>query len=171
MGRQLAHKKAKRKKDSSRDRIASRTEHLPRASRLLYRIDHYSSLPMAAVVVGCLLVCAVAVGAAFGFPPGWISALEVASSMITLVMVVVIQHTQGREQTATQRKLDEVLRALPGAENGLMMLEQAPDDILQDIESQQRTSQRKALGRDLSWLGMSGAARIKPLKRPGYLRK
>ena len=36
-----------------------------------------------------------------------------------------IQHTQAREQAATQRKLDEILQALPGADNSLLMLEHA----------------------------------------------
>ena len=92
------------------------------------------------MVVGCLLVCTVAVGAALGFPATWISGVEVGTSLVTLLMVFVIQHTQGREQTATQRKLDELLRAVPGASNGLMLLEQASDDVLQDVESLQRSS-------------------------------
>ncbi len=137
-GRKPAHRA--RRRDWSRRRIAARTEQLGRSSRLLYRIDHYSSLPAAAVVVCCLLVCTVAVGAALGFPATWISGVEVGTSVVTLVMVFVIQHTQGREQTATQRKLDELLRAVPGASNGLMLLEQASDDVLQDVESHKRSS-------------------------------
>jgi low affinity Fe/Cu permease len=99
---------------------------------------------MAAVVAACLLLGAVAVGAALGFPSSWITGVEVGTSIVTLSMVVVIQHTQGREQNATQRKLDELLRALPGAENGLMMLEEASDDVLQDVEISQRTSREQA---------------------------
>ncbi len=136
----------------SRSRLASRTEQLPRSSRILYRIDHYTSLPIAAIVVGGLLVSAIALGAGLGFPSAWVTAVEVTTSMVTLIMVIVIQHTQGREQTATQRKLDELLRALPGAESGLMMLEQASDDILQDVETFQRSSQEQTGGRDLDWL-------------------
>ena len=48
----------------------------------------------------------------------------------TLAMVFVIQHTQARQQTATQRKLDEILRALPGADNRYLALEHAPDPVL-----------------------------------------
>jgi low affinity Fe/Cu permease len=39
-----------------------------------------------------------------------------------IVIALVIQHTQSREQSATQRTLDEILRALPGADNSLLML-------------------------------------------------
>jgi low affinity Fe/Cu permease len=41
-------------------------------------------------------------------------------------MVFVIQHTQARQQAATQRKLDEILQALPGADNALMALNTLP---------------------------------------------
>ena len=102
---------------SQRDRIAPRTQQLSISSRWLYRIDHYSSLPMAAVVIGLVLIIAIGVGAVLGFSAGWIAAFEVGTSFVTLMMVLVIQHTQGREQAATQRKLDELLRALPEAES------------------------------------------------------
>jgi low affinity Fe/Cu permease len=49
----------------------------------------------------------------------------------TLAMVFVIQHTQSREQAAIQRKLDELLRALPEAQTGLIMLEEASEETMQ----------------------------------------
>jgi low affinity Fe/Cu permease len=53
-------------------------------------------------------------------------------------MVFTIQHTQAREQAATQRKLDELIRALPGASEKLMMLEEAPREVMQEVEEDQR---------------------------------
>lgn len=144
--------------DSSPSHIASRTRQLTRSSRLLYRVDHYTSLPAAALVVAFLLMCVIAFGASIGFTSSWIAGVEIGTSIVTLVMVIVIQHTQGRAQTATQRKLDELLRALPGAESSLMMLEQASDDVLQDVETHQRSSQGKEDAPDLRSLaaGRSG---------------
>ncbi len=117
-----------------------RTQQLSLSSRWLYRIDHYSSLPTVAVVIGLALVGAIGVGVVLRFSAGWITAFEVGTSFITLMMVLAIQHTQGREQAATQRKLDELLRALPEAESGLMMLEEASDDAIRDVEKDQRES-------------------------------
>jgi low affinity Fe/Cu permease len=54
------------------------------------------------------------------------------------LMVFTIQHTQGREQAATQRKLDELLRATPGAAEALMMLEEAPREFMLEVEDKQR---------------------------------
>jgi hypothetical protein len=81
-------------KRRTRRRIRHRTAQLPAASRILYRIEHYSSM---AGALGALIV----VGAAFGFRTGWVVGFEVSTSSVTLLMVFVIQHTQGREQAAT----------------------------------------------------------------------
>ncbi len=73
---------------------------------------------------------------------------EVFVSAITLVMVFAIQHTQGREQAATQRKLDELIRALPGADESLMMLEEAPRALMLDVENEQRDVRSTSLETD-----------------------
>jgi low affinity Fe/Cu permease len=73
---------------------------------------------------------------------------EVSTSSVTLVMVFVIQHTQGREQAATQRKLDELLRAIPGAAESLMMLEEAPQEFMLEIEENQRGTRSGSVGDD-----------------------
>ena len=81
-----------------------------------------------------------------GVSPGWESGFSIGVAVITLMMVFVIQHTQGREQIATQRKLDELLRALPEAESGLMMLEEASEDEMRDVEMGQRALKVSAIG-------------------------
>ena len=91
-----------------------------------------------AVAVIAIVIASVAIGVGLGFPVGWYSGFGTAVSAITLLMVFAIQHTQAREQAATQRKLDELIRALPGASEKLMMLEEAPKDFLQEVEEDQR---------------------------------
>jgi low affinity Fe/Cu permease len=129
-----------------RYRIKPRVEQRSVGSRFLYTIDHYSSLPVAALTVGALIVVAVAIGIASGFPRAWVTAFEASTSAITLAMVFVIQHTQEREQAATQRKLDELLRALPEASTGLMMLEEASEDEMRVVEEGQRDIKRQTPG-------------------------
>ena len=126
------------RKTNSSSRIAHRTAQLSAPSRLLHRIDHFSSLPSVAVTATVLVVCSVAIGAGLGFPAVWVASFEVTVSGLTLVMVFAIQHTQAREQAATQRKLDELIRALPGASEKLMMLEEAPKEVMQKVEEDQR---------------------------------
>jgi low affinity Fe/Cu permease len=127
---------------SGRSRIVPKTERLTRSSRWLHKIDHYTSQPWATLLLGAILVAAVVLGAILGFPATWTAAFEVGASFITLMMVVIIQHTQGREQVATQRKLDELLRALPQAESRLMMLEEESDETIQAVEDRQRITKQ-----------------------------
>jgi low affinity Fe/Cu permease len=126
-----------------RHKIVPRVGHLSLGSRWVHRIDHYSSLPGAAIIVVTLLVGVIALGVALGFPTGWLIGFTVTTTGVTMVMVFVIQHTQGREQAVTQRKLDELLRALPSAKSELMMLEEAPESVLRDVEREQRISRTK----------------------------
>ncbi len=123
---------------SRRDRFGPRTRHLSRGSRVLHRIDHLSSLPATSLVVAAGLIAAILLGASAGFSSGWETGFGAGTSVVTLLMVFVIQHTQSREQAATQRKLDELLRALPDAEPSLMMLEEAPEHELREVENVQR---------------------------------
>ncbi len=123
---------------SRQPRIVHRTEQLPATSRVLYRIEHYSTLPTIGLVVIGSVIGGILFGVALGFPDRWVSVFEVSVSAVTLAMVFAIQHTQAREQAATQRKLDELLRALPGADQSLMMLEEAPKEALLDVEEVQR---------------------------------
>ncbi len=124
-------------------RIVPKTERLTRSSRWLHKIDHYTSQPWATLLLGTILVAMLVLGAILGFPATWSIAFEVGASFITLMMLVIIQHTQGREQTATQRKLDELLRALPEAESTLMMLEEESDETIQAVEDDQRMTKER----------------------------
>jgi len=59
-----------------------------------------------------------------------LTSFEALAAAVTLVMVFALQHTQARQQTALQRKLDEILRVLPGADTRLVHLETAADPEL-----------------------------------------
>ena len=124
--------------DSQRRRISHRTAQLPIWSRILYKIEHYTVLPAVALAASIAVVSLVVAIAILDFPTDWVAAFELSVSSVTLIMVFAIQHTQGREQAATQRKLDELIRASPGANESLMMLEEAPREFMLDVEDEQR---------------------------------
>ena len=107
-------------------------------SRILYKIEHYTVLPAVALVVTATVISLVIAISILDFPTNWVAAFELSASSATLIMVFAIQHTQGREQAATQRKLDELIRALPDANESLMMLEEAPREFMLDVEDEQR---------------------------------
>ena len=67
------------------------------------------------------------VGLVAGFPSWWQVVLYSTTSAVTVVMVFAIQHTRQREQLVIQRKLDELLRAQPSADDRMIAAEGATD--------------------------------------------
>lgn len=115
------------------------------ASRWLSRVDRYASRPLASVLVIGAAGAWIAVSVATGFPARWEIVFQTVVAALTLVMVFVIQHTQARHQRATQRKLDEILLAMPGADNSLLTLEHASDEQLRDTGHQHRQIRQATL--------------------------
>ncbi|MEO9180859.1 MAG: low affinity iron permease family protein, partial [Acidimicrobiales bacterium] len=118
--------------------ISRKTSQLPLLSKAIYHVDHYTSMSIVVVAFSAALLGMLVLGAMLGFTGSWVTTFNVAVSSVTLLMVFTIQHTQGREQVATQRKLDELLRAIPGAAESLMMLEEAPKAFMLEVEENQR---------------------------------
>ena len=78
---------------------------------------------------GVILVWA-ATGPAFGFSDTWQLVINTGTTIITFLMVFLIQNTQNRDAQATHLKLDELLRSIAEARNGLIDLEELSDDQL-----------------------------------------
>lgn len=100
-------------------------------SWLLHQVDGVSARPLIAIAVVGADVVWVALSVVLNFPNRLETIFQTLVAALTLAMVFVIQHTQARLNVATQRKLDEILRALPAASNALISVEQATDDQLQ----------------------------------------
>lgn len=116
------------------------------ASRLLHRFGEATSRPGLGLSASVAIAAWMVVGAGTGFRLWWQVVLYSASSIVTLSMVFVIQHTQTHQQKATQRKLDEILRALPMADDRLISAEHAPDAELNalaalNLSDRQRVSE------------------------------
>ena len=105
-----------------------------RASRFLHRVDHVIGSSAAAAVIGVFVGGFLVALAIAGFPESWEVAFSTLAAAVTLVMVFVLHHTQRREQAATQVKLDELIRALPQADDHYVRVESAPDDEVQELE-------------------------------------
>ncbi len=103
------------------------------SSRILHRLGQLTAHAGAGLLVGGVVVGWLIVGIAIDFPGWWDNTLYIASSLTTLIMVFAVQHTQARQAAATQRKLDELLRAIPTADNQLIALEEVSEQQLQQL--------------------------------------
>ena len=119
--------------------------------RLLSRVDRWASRPLTALIVIAADLAWVLLSVAMGFPGLEERIFQTLVAALTLAMVFVIQHTQAREQAATQRKLDEILQALPGADNSLLMLEHASHDELRATGDSHREIRRAAVDEESGW--------------------
>ena len=114
---------------------------------------------IAAVLI--LLVWALT-GPIFGFDNTWQLAVNTATTIITFVMVFLIQNTQNRDSAAMQLKLDELIRAIDGAHNGLLDLEELSDADLARIRARYEALARESKEK-LKWgLGETGTTELRP---------
>jgi low affinity Fe/Cu permease len=83
-------------------------------------------------------------GPTFHFSDTWQLIINTGTTIVTFLMVFLIQNTQNRDAKAAHLKLDEIIRALKGARNELVDLEELSDEDLKKLEQQFKRIRKKA---------------------------
>jgi low affinity Fe/Cu permease len=105
-------------------------------SRFAHWASHQSGRAYAFVgAIVVILLWAVS-GPLFGFSDTWQLVINTGTTIITFLMVFLIQNTQNRDTQAIQLKLDELIRATQDARNNLMNLEDRSDAELEKLKQQ-----------------------------------
>jgi low affinity Fe/Cu permease len=100
--------------------------------------------PWAFVLAILVIVVWAATGPTFHFSDTWQLIINTGTTIVTFLMVFIIQNTQNRDAKAVHLKLDEIIRALKGARNELVDLEELSDEDLKKLGEQFRRLRVKA---------------------------
>ena len=82
-------------------------------------------------------------GPLFGFSDTWQLVINTGTTIVTFLMVFLVQNTQNRDARAIHLKLDELLRGVEGARTGLVNLEAMSDEDLARLQEQFERLQKK----------------------------
>ena len=133
----------KKRKENKQDR-----DFLCVVSDAFHVFAHRSSMMLGSAwaFAGAVLVICVWIltGPTFHFSDTWQLIINTATTIITFLMVFLIQNTQNRDAKAVHLKLDETIRALKGARNQLVDLEDLSDEELKKLEEQFQRLRKKA---------------------------
>jgi low affinity Fe/Cu permease len=91
--------------------------------------------PAAFILAVVVILAWLVTGPLFGFSDTWQLVINTGTTVVTFLMVFLIQNTQNRDAEAVQVKLDELLRATTGAHNALLDLEELEQRELDQIRA------------------------------------
>jgi len=116
------------------EKAAKFADQMPRSRRCEIN-DLFRDFSRNAAAITVVIIWAAA-GPVFHFSDAWQLIINTGTTIVTFLMVFLIQNTQNRDAKAVQLKLDELIRALEGARNKLVDLENHSDGDLKKLEEE-----------------------------------
>jgi low affinity Fe/Cu permease len=117
-------------------------------TRFAKRISRETGRPVAfAGAVAIIFLWALG-GPLFGFSDTWQLVINTGTTIVTFLMVFLIQNTQNRDSEEMHVKLDELIRAVKGAHNALLDLEELDEDDLDRIREHYEKIAERARAKD-----------------------
>jgi low affinity Fe/Cu permease len=100
------------------------------------KISELAGTPWAFIAAVLLIIGWAVTGPFFGFSDVWQLVINTGTTIITFLMVFLIQNTQNRDAKAIHLKLDELLRGVEGARTSMVDLEDLSDEDLKKLQNE-----------------------------------
>ncbi len=121
---------------------------------------HAAGRPMAFILATAVVISWGLTGSFFHYSDTWQLVINTGTTVITFLMVFLIQNTQNRDSQAVQIKLDELIRAMQGAHLALLDLEELEQEDLDRFRARYVRLAKKARGEMQQGLRDTGTAEI-----------
>ncbi len=113
--------------------------------RIAHRTSEFVGSPWAFMVACLVIVVWATTGPIFGYSDTWQLVINTGTTIVTFLMVFLIQNTQNRDSLAIHLKLDELIRAVSHARNALIDLEELTDEELEALHEEFRQAREHPL--------------------------
>jgi low affinity Fe/Cu permease len=107
---------------------------------------HAAGRPLTFLVAFATVLAWAVSGPLFGFSDTWQLVINTGTTVVAFLMVFLIQNTQNRDSEAMHLKLDELIRAVPGAHDSLLDIEELDDETLERMCRHYALLARRARG-------------------------
>jgi len=115
-------------------------------SELACRTAHFAGHPLAFTLAVLMIVVWAVTGPVFHYSDTWQLVINTSTTIITFLMVFLIQHTQNRDTLAVQVKLAELIIAVKQAQNRLATVEDLSEEELEALHEEYRQRAEQTLG-------------------------
>lgn len=106
-------------------------------------VSTFAGSPYVFIAAILLIVGWAITGPFFGFSNTWQLVINTTTTIVTFLMVFLIQNTQNRDSKAIHLKLDELIKALKGARDEIIDIENLPDEVIDQLQSEFQEIKKK----------------------------
>ena len=104
--------------------------------KFAHKVSEATGTPWAFILAFTVIVVWAVTGPIFGYSDTWQLVINTGTTIITFLMVFLIQNTQNRDAKAIHLKLDELIKGVTGARTGLVDLENMSDEELEKLHEE-----------------------------------